>query len=157
MFLNPEKNHNLNYSFSNSVGMRNLQEQVKKAFCYKKLFWPFTVWMNCSNYLNNFGNKIPFLEILLVIFSWSCTKSLQEKSFQTVHRGAFCQFIFRWGFGKPLLRILGFTENKKCSPEKVSIIMYLQIDTLHTQKLEFIHLELACSRPGQQKWFFGEC
>ena len=29
--------------------------------------------------------------------------------------------------------------------------MYLQIDTLHTQKLEFIHLELACPRPGQQK------
>ena len=28
--------------------MRNLQEQVKKAFCYQKLFWPFTVWINCS-------------------------------------------------------------------------------------------------------------
>ena len=37
----------------------------------------------------------------------------------TVHRGAKCPFIFRWGFGKPLLRIQGFTENKKCSPEKV--------------------------------------
>ena len=69
--------------------MRNLQEQVKKAFCYQKLFWPFTVWINCSLDLiffansrhsasnfksfsqslkqffltvgqNNFGNKIPF-------------------------------------------------------------------------------------------------
>ena len=87
---------------------------------------------------------------------WKGKQVLKYQS-STLHRGAFCQFIFRWGFGKPLLRILGFTENKKCSPEKVSIIMYLQIDTLHTQKLEFIHLELACSRPGQQKWFFGEC
>jgi hypothetical protein len=74
--------------------MRNLQEQVKKAFCYKKLFWPFTVWINCSSDLkhfanswlsasnfksfswslkqffltvgqNNFGNKITFLNISL--------------------------------------------------------------------------------------------
>ena len=70
--------------------MINLQEQVKKSFCYKKLFWPFTVCINCSRDLkifansqpsasnfkffsrsleqffitvgqNNFGNKIPFL------------------------------------------------------------------------------------------------
>ena len=57
--------------------MRNLQEQVKKPICYQKLFWPFTVWINCSSDLenfckfkaeqfflkvgqNNFGNKIPF-------------------------------------------------------------------------------------------------
>ena len=47
--------------------MRNLQEQVKKALCYQKLFWPFTLWMNCSSDLknfdtvgqNSFGNKIP--------------------------------------------------------------------------------------------------
>ena len=73
--------------------MRNLQEQVKKAFCYQKLFWPFTVWINyfsdlkifanfqpsASNFKkfsrslehfcltvgqNNFGNKIPFLNSL---------------------------------------------------------------------------------------------
>ena len=71
--------------------MRNLQEQVKKEFCYQKLFWPFTVWINCSSHRkflknswlsasnfksfsrsleqffqtvksqNNFGNKTPFL------------------------------------------------------------------------------------------------
>ena len=69
--------------------MRNLWEQVKKTLCYQKLFWPFTVWINCSSDLkmvanswpsasnfrsfswsielffltvgqNNFGNKIPF-------------------------------------------------------------------------------------------------
>jgi hypothetical protein len=47
-------------------------------------------------------------------------------------------------------------ENKKCSPEKVSIICSLQIDTLPTQKLEFIHLELACPRPKQQMCFFWQ-
>ena len=69
---------NLNSNCSNLYDMRNLQEQVKKAFCYQKLFWPFTVWINCSSDLktfqpriskfflitvgqNNFGNKIPFL------------------------------------------------------------------------------------------------
>ena len=39
--------------------MRNLQEQVKKAFCYQKLFWPFTVWINCSSDLKNFANSRP--------------------------------------------------------------------------------------------------
>ena len=74
------------------LDLRNLQEQVEKAFCYKKLFWPFTVRINCfsdlktfessrpsaSNFKsfsrslehffqrvgqNNFGNKIPFLRL----------------------------------------------------------------------------------------------
>ena len=39
--------------------MRNLQEQVKKAFCYQKLFWPFTVWINCSSDLKNYANSRP--------------------------------------------------------------------------------------------------
>ena len=33
--------------------MRNLQEQVKKAFCYQILFWPFTVRINCCSDLKN--------------------------------------------------------------------------------------------------------
>ena len=80
----------MNSNCSNLLEMRNLQEQVKKAFCYQKLFWPFTVWINyfsdlkifanfqpsASNFKNfspslehffltqgqnNFGNKIPIL------------------------------------------------------------------------------------------------
>ena len=75
MFLNPNVFFsNLNCNCSNILDLRNLQEQVKKAFCYQKLFWPFTVWINCSSDLksfsqsleqffltvgqNNFGNKI---------------------------------------------------------------------------------------------------
>ena len=40
---------NLNYNCCHLLDLRNLQEQVKKAFCYEKLFWPFTVWINCSS------------------------------------------------------------------------------------------------------------
>ena len=36
--------------------MRNLQEQVKKAFCCQKFFWLFTVWINCSSDLKIFAN-----------------------------------------------------------------------------------------------------
>ena len=39
--------------------MRNLQEQVKKAFCYQKLIWTFTVWINCSSHLKYFANSWP--------------------------------------------------------------------------------------------------
>ena len=91
---------NLNSNCSNSLDLRNIQEQVKKAFCYQKLFWPFTVWINCSNDLkifansrplasnfksfsqsleqfflavgqNNFGNKIPFRTTYVKHFSQS--------------------------------------------------------------------------------------
>ena len=87
--------------------MRNLQEQVKKAFCYQKLFWPFTVWINFSSDLkifansrpsasnfktfsrsleqffltvgqNNFGNKIPMLAIwILYIFPFLSPLKMQ--------------------------------------------------------------------------------
>ena len=82
---------NLNYNCSNLLDIRNLQEQVKKAFCYQKLFRTFTgliscssdfkilanSWLSASNFKvfldhleqkifltigqNNFGNKIQFL------------------------------------------------------------------------------------------------
>ena len=47
----------MNYDFSIFWDLRNLQEQVKKAFCYQKLFWPFTVWINCSSDLKFFENS----------------------------------------------------------------------------------------------------
>ena len=49
----------MNSNCSNLSYLRNLQEQVKKAFCYQKLFWPFTVWINCSSDLNFFENSRP--------------------------------------------------------------------------------------------------
>ena len=95
MFLNSNIFSSLNYNCSNLLDPRNLKEQVKKAFCYQTLFWPFTVRINCSNDLkmfansqpsawnfksfsvsleqflftvgqNNFGNKIPFLPNLVL-------------------------------------------------------------------------------------------
>ena len=87
MFLNP----NLNSNCSNLLDLRNLQEQVKKALCCQKLFWPFLTnsssdlknfansWLSASNFKssleqffltvgqNNFGNKIPFLTFSLYI------------------------------------------------------------------------------------------
>ena len=80
----------MNYNCSNLLDLRNLKEQIKKAFCYKKLFCPSTVPRNCSSGLkilqilglqpqiskkntlehyflkvgqNNIGNKIPFSNI----------------------------------------------------------------------------------------------
>ena len=45
---------NLNSNCSNSLDMTNLQEQVEKAFCYQKLFWPFTVWKFLQKQMLNF-------------------------------------------------------------------------------------------------------
>ena len=50
---------NFDFNCSNLSSLRNLQEQVQKAFCYQELFWPFTVWINCSSDLKNFENSRP--------------------------------------------------------------------------------------------------
>ena len=48
----------MNSNCSNLLDLRNLQEQVKKAFCYHKLFWTFTVWINCSSDLKCFSRSL---------------------------------------------------------------------------------------------------
>ena len=48
---------NLQFNCSNLWDMINLQEQVKKAFCYQKLFWPFTAWMNCPSDLKKLATS----------------------------------------------------------------------------------------------------
>ena len=58
-FSIPKIFFNLNFNCSNLSILRNLQEQVKKAFCYQKLFWPFTVWINYSSNLKNLANSRP--------------------------------------------------------------------------------------------------
>ena len=73
-----------------------------------------------------------------------------------LHSDAFWPFLVHWGLDKHLLKIQGGHINKKCSPEKVSIIRHLQIDTSYTQNLEFIHHELACSRSDQAKVVFWQ-
>ena len=46
----------MNYNCSIFWDIRNLQEQ---AFYSQKLFWPFTVWINCSSDLKNFEKSRP--------------------------------------------------------------------------------------------------
>ena len=101
----------MNSDCSNLLDLRNLQKQVKRAFCYQKLFWSFTVRINCSSDLktfensrpsasnfksfsrsleqffltvgqNNFGNKIPFLTSCMFLnFVNSQPSALNFKSF----------------------------------------------------------------------------
>ena len=47
---------NFDYNCSDLLYLRNLQEQVEKAFCYQELFSPFTVWINCFSDLKNLAN-----------------------------------------------------------------------------------------------------
>ena len=67
--------------------MRNLQEQVKKAFCYQKLFCPFTVWMNCSSDLKIFADSQPSASNFK-----SFSQSL-DQFFLTVHQNNFVNKI----------------------------------------------------------------
>ena len=62
MLLNP--NNFFQFEFylivlNNLLDLGNLQEQVKKAFCYHKLFWPFTVGTNCSSDPKFLANYLP--------------------------------------------------------------------------------------------------
>ena len=74
---------NFSSNCSNSVDLRNLQEQVKNGFCYQKLFWPFTVWTNYSSVLKIFANSLPS-----ALNFKSFSQSL-EQSFLTVGQNNF--------------------------------------------------------------------
>ena len=102
MFLNPNFFSNFNSHFSNLLDLRSLQEQVTKAFCYQELFWPFTVWINCSSNLK-FCKFLAFILKFLKFF-WSL-----EHFFLTVDQNnfgneiSFClfhifDFLFKHGF-----------------------------------------------------------
>jgi hypothetical protein len=111
---------NLNSNCSKLFDMKNLQEQVKKAFCYQKLFWPFTVWTNFSSDFkifakiqifltvgqSNFGNKFKyhyhcFAKFLLQgivnlqrIHEWSRYESLMFHSSVDSKIGLSSQYIY---------------------------------------------------------------
>ena len=111
--------------------MRNLQEQVKKAFCYHKFFWPFTVWLNCSSDLKNFANSRPSASNFK-----SISRSL-EQSFLTVGQNNFGNKIpfpiisvviswdnFFWKFGKVQYADVRNSVSCKCDFVKVLAIFW---------------------------------
>ena len=71
------------------IQCRNIQEQVKKAFFYQKLFWPFTVQTNCSSDLKFFTNSRPST-LNFKIYSRSL-----EQLFLTVGQNNFGNFRYR--------------------------------------------------------------
>jgi len=87
MFLSSNYFSNLTFNCSNLLDLRNLKEQVKKAFRYQKLFWPFTVWINCSSDIKNFENS----RLSASNFK-SFSRSL-EQFFLTVGQNNFCNKI----------------------------------------------------------------
>ena len=88
---------NLNYNCSTSLDLRNLQEQVKKAFCYQKMFWPFTVFINCSRDLKIFANSQPSA-LNFKSFSKSleqfCVTKVQNNFGNKIHTKIFVLLLF---------------------------------------------------------------
>ena len=64
------------------MDMRNLQEQVKK------MFWPFTVWINCSSDLKDFANSQP--------------SASNFKSFSHDHKNIFFLTVGQNNFGNKI-------------------------------------------------------
>ena len=99
MFPNPIIFFNLNYDCSNSLEIRNLQEQVKKAFCdfgLKKLIWIFTVWINCSSDL---------------AFSFKFQKKFSTRSRVKLQ-------LILWGYLLKIMRLgkkVSLTRGRKCN------------------------------------------
>ena len=88
IFLNPIFFFNMNSNFSNLLGKRSIQEQLKKAFCYQNLFWPFTVWTNCSVDLKHFPNS-QSLVLNFKRFTWSLGQFFFTVAHTTVSSNSF--------------------------------------------------------------------
>jgi hypothetical protein len=97
MFINPNiffssLNSNCTYLFD----MRNLQEEVKKLFCYQKLFWPFSVWINCSSDLKNFANSWPSASNFKSFSRPIEQEKMQYISILFIPEFFFCPWKNRW-------------------------------------------------------------
>ena len=80
----------------------------KKSELYQKLFWPFTVWINCSSDLKNFANSRSSAS------NFKSFSRTQEQFFLTVGQNNFgnkiplCVFagmIDRWSLGHIFLLV----------------------------------------------------
>ena len=127
MFLNPNIFFfNLNSDCSIIWDLRNLQEHVKKAFGYQKLFWPFTVWINCSSDFKSFENFQPsysvfksfshsgseqFLVTKYQSYCWPCRKCENIHSFDMANNWNKTLTI-NHNFSQ-LNLLLGYVENVK--------------------------------------------
>ena len=109
------------------LDMRNLQQQVKKVFCYQKLFWPFAVWVNCSSDLKKISNSRPsasnfksFSRSLEHIFLTVCQNNFGNKipfpnsqtflnDFDALYLPTYnCNVSQRLHFAKPFFKIIFF-------------------------------------------------
>ena len=54
---------NMNYNYSNLLRLKNIQQQVTKAFCNQKLFWTFTVWTKGA-----FTNYVYYIWLFLITY-----------------------------------------------------------------------------------------
>ena len=73
--------------------MRNIQEQVKKAFCYQNLFWPFTVWITCSSDLLQFCKFSAFSLKFQKFFSITRTIFSHSRSEQFWYQNTIFRFL----------------------------------------------------------------
>ena len=117
----------MNYNCSNFLDVRNLQEQVKKALCYQKLFCLFTVWKKYSSNLKNFANSRPSASNFK-----SFSQSL-EQFFLTIGQNNFCNKI-------PFLpKLFWPTVRKNCSSdcEKLLKNFFEITKTIHSNRMIF--------------------
>ena len=101
----------MNSNCSILLDMRNLQEQVKRAFCYQKLFWPFTVWINCSRDLKNFANCLQpqISKVFLItrtIFSHSRTEQFWYQNTISWEKTLHTKLFFTFFMTKISLKLL---------------------------------------------------
>ena len=115
--------------------MRNLQEQVKKAFCYQKLFWPYTVWINCSSDLKNFANSRPSVSNFK-----SFSRSL-EQFFLTVGQNNFGNKIplLTWTVHKRRRHFFRMFD----TPSPMSALFYFHPSAVFEQFLNLPHLYIV--------------
>ena len=127
----------MNYYCSNLLNIRNLQEQVKKALCYQKFFWPFTVWINCSSDLKNIASSRPSASNFK-----SFSRSL-EHFFLTVGRNNFgnkiplskerCKNTRIWLQAEPFQQTkpcVNWVHNMMWSQSRYTVLQYMAFFTV---------------------------
>ena len=124
----------MNANCSNLSDMRNLQEGVKKAFCYQKLFWPFTVRKNCSSDL-----KTNILQIFLFFpnstFSNMCIHNIFI-CWVSVSKGLWRPITFKLSFKRRIMLHLILKSSFLC-------LLFLEVDGNKYGEFDITDLETS--------------
>ena len=115
MFLNPNIFFQFEFKFFKFIESEKPPGTSEKAICSQILFWPFTVWINCSSDLKNSRTSASNLLITRTICSHSRSEQFGQQNPKSTNKSYQSKTDFTVGTLIVALRHFATGREKTCS------------------------------------------